>query len=203
MRTLRRGISKDLAGADRECVVALALELVRSGDSNGRWVGYELILHHAGAARGITASQVEGLAEGLHDWGGVDSFGCYISGPAWREDRIGDARIHRWARSSDRWRRRAALVSTVPLNLRPRGGRGDAPRTLAVCELLLDDREDMVVKALSWALRALAVRDPDAVASFVEQYEERLAARVKREVRNKLRTGLKNPGRCPAAESAS
>jgi 3-methyladenine DNA glycosylase AlkD len=43
------------------------------------------------------------------------------------------------------------------------------------------DREDLVVKALSWALRALARRDP--------------AARVIREVENKLTTGRKNPRR--------
>jgi 3-methyladenine DNA glycosylase AlkD len=61
--------------------------------------------------------------------------------------------------------------------------------------LLAADHEDMVVKALSWALRALAVHDPAAVRAFLEENEVVLAARVKREVRNKLRTGLKNPKR--------
>ena len=73
------------------------------------------------------------------------------------------------------------------------GGTGDAPRTLAICERLAGDREDMVVKALSWALRALAMREPAAVARFLAVHEDELAARVKREVGHKLRTGLKNP----------
>ena len=73
------------------------------------------------------------------------------------------------------------------------GGAGDVERTLAVCELLLDDRDVMVVKAMSWSLRALSVRDAAAVEQFVQKQEGRLAALVKREVRNKLRTGLKNP----------
>lgn len=51
----------------------------------------------------------------------------------------------------------------------------------------------MVVKALSWALRVLVAHDPDAVRKFLEENEEVLAARVKREVLNKLTTGLKNP----------
>jgi 3-methyladenine DNA glycosylase AlkD len=51
----------------------------------------------------------------------------------------------------------------------------------------------MVVKALSWALRELSKRDPDGVRQFVEQNREALAARVIREVGNKLSTGLKNP----------
>ena len=85
------------------------------------------------------------------------------------------------------------MVSTVALNVRSHGGQGDVSRTLAVCRLLVDDHDDMVVKALSWALRQLVVHDAEAVRGFIEEYEERLAARVKREVRNKLTTGLKNP----------
>ena len=53
----------------------------------------------------------------------------------------------------------------------------------------------MVVKALSWALRALVVHDPDAVRGFLVEHDDVLAARVKREVNNKLETGLKNPRR--------
>jgi len=51
----------------------------------------------------------------------------------------------------------------------------------------------MVVKAMSWALRELVVHDPDAVWAFLGEHEGRLAARARREVRNKLTTGLKNP----------
>jgi 3-methyladenine DNA glycosylase AlkD len=64
-----------------------------------------------------------------------------------------------------------------------------------VCRLLIDDHDDMVVKALSWALRELVVHDPDAVSAFLSEHADVLAARVKREVRNKLTTGLKNPKR--------
>ncbi len=83
----------------------------------------------------------------------------------------------------------AALVSTVPLNLRAAGGTGDTARTLAVCGRLAADRDDMVVKALSWALRELIVWDPDAVRSFVAIHD--LAPRVRREVTTKLETGRK------------
>lgn len=178
---------------DRERVMALAHDLVRSGDANGRWVAYELVLHHTGARKGISAREVEKLGKGIESWSAVDCFACYVSGPAWREGRIGDAMIRSWARSKDRWWRRAALVSTVPLNVRSQGGDGDARRTLIVCRLLMDDRDEMVVKALSWALRALSVRDARTVSRFVKENEGRLAALVKREVGNKLATGLKNP----------
>jgi len=53
----------------------------------------------------------------------------------------------------------------------------------------------MVVKALSWALRELIVHHRSAVERFVLEHDEVLAARVKREVRNKLTSGLKRAPR--------
>src|SRR5262245_35020961 len=93
------------------------------------------------------------------------------------------------------WWRRAALVATVPLNNKTQGGSGDASRTLAVCRLLLADGDDMVVKALSWALRELAKREPDTVRQFLADEGDSLAPRVRREVGHKLTTGRKNPRR--------
>ncbi len=167
LRSLRKQFSKELAAADRRTLLEIAKELVGSGNPYARLIAYELFTYHSEAKAGITGVEVERLGEGISDWAAVDTFACYIAGPAWRDGRINDARIHKWARSKDQWWRRAALVSTVPLNVRAQGGAGDAERTLAVCSLLVGDRTETVVKAMSWALRALAVRDPKAVERFV------------------------------------
>jgi 3-methyladenine DNA glycosylase AlkD len=140
----------------------------------------------------VTAAVAEEMAHGLSDWGTVDLLGVTVLGQAWRSGAVSDARIGAWARSPDRWRRRLALVSTVPLNSRARGGRGDARRTLKICRALIDDRDDMVVKAMSWALRELGKRRPALVRDFVHRHQERLAPRVRREVMNKLDTGVKS-----------
>jgi len=175
-------------------VVSLARGLFKLGGWE-RLVGYELVDSHRAAQRALRTRDVLALGRGLAGWGEVDCYAGYILGPAWREGQVADELIHRWARSPDRWQRRAALVSTVPLNSRAHGGRGDPARTLAICRLLVKDRDDMVVKALSWALRELGKRDPAAVKAFLREQAGRLAARVRREVRNKLETGLKNPRR--------
>lgn len=83
------------------------------------------------------------------------------------------------------------LTATVALNVRARGGRGDVARTLAVCRRAAADRDDMVIKALSWALRSLIQWDREAVRGFLREYDATVASRVKREVRTKLRTGRK------------
>jgi 3-methyladenine DNA glycosylase AlkD len=41
-------------------------------------------------------------------------------------------------------------------------------RTLDICRRLAADGDDMVVKALSWALRELVVWDPEAVRRFLD-----------------------------------
>ena len=75
------------------------------------------------------------------------------------------------------------------------GGRGDVARTLDICRRLVADRDDMVVKALSWALRELTVWDHGAVGGFLHEHHDALASRVRREVTTKLETGRKDRGR--------
>lgn len=193
VRAVRRRYSRKLKAADATLILDLARELLHQHGQ--RWVAYELVAAHPQAFRCLDEARLEALGQGIDSWGAVDSFARTLSGPAWRDGLIAHDAIHRWARSDDRWWRRAALVSTVALNVRSHGGTGDVPRTLAVCHLLAGDPDDMVVKALSWALRELVVHDPEAVRAFLAEHDEILAARVKREVRNKLATGLKNPRR--------
>ncbi|MEK6574655.1 MAG: DNA alkylation repair protein [Chloroflexota bacterium] len=193
VRGLRREYSHQLKDADPKTVLATALQLLNESEFDCRFIAYELVHYHRPALRSLRAKELKQLGRGMDRWEAVDTFAPLLAGPAWREGQAPDSLIHGWARSKDRWRRRAALVSTVALNNKARGGKGVAARTLAVCKLLARDRDDMVVKATSWALRALAVRDPKAVERFLAQNREALAPRVLREVRNKLTTGLKNP----------
>ena len=195
IRTLRREYSKRLSKATAKEVVDVALRLLDQEHGESRFVAYELVHYHREALRSLRQKDLERLGCGIDSWWSVDEFACYLSGPAWREHQVPDTLIRRWARSKDRWWRRAAIVSTVPLNNKARGGSGDVDRTLAVCRLLVDDHDDMVVKAMSWALRALVEYDPKAVRDFLSEHAGSLAPRIQREVRNKLTTGLKNPRR--------
>ncbi len=191
VRAVRRKYSRTLKQAKPEFILDLARELFQN--YGYRWVACELIQDHRAALRSIGEAELEEFGRGINSWSSVDSFARTLAGPAWLNGQVSDELIDQWARSDDRWWRRAALVSTVALNVRSHGGRGDIPRTIEVCRLLVDDHDDMVVKAMSWALRELVVHDPNAVRAFLREYEGVLAVRVKREVRNKLITGRKNP----------
>ena len=190
MRVLRREWSRRAQTSPPHVVLELAERLAPTGGWE-RIVAYELVANHPGAMRALTPRRLRVLGRGMNSWELVDTFACYLAGPAWRDGQVPDAVVQAWCRSEDRWWRRAALACTTALNVPARGGKGDAARSLAICALLLDDRDDMVVKAMSWALRSLAAQDPKAVKAFMTKHAEELAPRVKREVSTRLTTGRK------------
>ena len=191
VRAVRRRWSKELKSRPAGEVLAIARALEAAQDQGGKWVAYELIRFHPGAFAAVTEAQIADYATRLSSWYAVDAFGTILAGPLGARGRIADALPDAWSRSADRWLRRLSLVSTVRLNAR--GTPGDAPRTLRLCRRLAGDRDDMVEKALSWALRELLARDRAAVEGFLAEMADALPARVRREVRRKLATGLKTP----------
>jgi 3-methyladenine DNA glycosylase AlkD len=195
IRAIRRDFSKRLTNAAPHVVKELAMLLLELPGFEYRLIAYELIHHHSDALFKLNAWELEQMGRGIGDWGAADCFAVFLAGPMWRERRIPNSLVHDWARAADRWWRRIALVSTVPLNSKARGGSGDPHRTLQVCRMLEKDRDPMVVKAMSWALRELAKTDARTARSYLAERESVLAPRVVREVRNKLTTGKKDPGR--------
>lgn len=177
-----------------------ALRLAAAGEEE---LAFEFFRAVPKAVAVMTPAEIESLLPRLHSWETTDCFGSFVSGVAWRVGVLTDKHILAWTKSDHLWTRRAALVSTVPLNQPARGAtapNGEARKTLAICQRLVDDHEDMIVKALSWALRVLASKDAVAVEAFIDEHRERLAARVIRETRNKLTTGLKNPKKSKKTE---
>jgi 3-methyladenine DNA glycosylase AlkD len=174
--------------SEPRAVALVAIELARR---ENLWWACEIFEALPAARSTLRMREIESMTRGLDSWASVDAFACFVVGPAWREGIVSDALIARWAGSSNRWLRRAALVSSVPLNTPSRGGTGDARRTLAVCAKLIDDRDDMVVKALSWSLRVLSKVDASAVRVFLAKHRNEFARLVVREVETKLATGVK------------
>jgi len=191
-RQIRRKYSKLVRNWPDASILQLARILCERNDE--RWLAYEIVLDHD-VFRTVGQRHLEQLGKGVDSWWTVDAFARTLTGPAWLNGRISERVIQRWAASPDYWWRRVALVSTVALNMRSHGGTGDTRRTLDICGRLIEDHTDMVVKGMSWALRALVVFDPDAVRRFLAQHRDRLHPRVIREVSNKLNIGLKNPRR--------
>lgn len=172
--------------------IQLAVALTETNVLECQQVAFEFLWKNKKALQALTPEAIFDLEKTLDNWVSVDMFCLCISGWCWRNRILDDSVIEGWAKSENRWVRRSALVSTVPLNLRARGGTGDVERTLKICTMLVADHNDMVVKALSWALRELSKSDRQAVVGFMDKFQGQIHSRVKREVGNKLRTGKKS-----------
>ena len=88
----------------------------------------------------------------VNNWDLVDSSAHKIVGPQLMEqDR---ALLYELAASDDLWDRRIAIMSTYHF-IRE----GDFSDTLSIAELLIDDQEDLIHKAVGWMLREVGNRD--------------------------------------------
>lgn len=100
----------------------------------------------------------------VNNWDLVDSSAEYVLG-AWLWDRPRDL-LDELAASDVLWERRVAVLATFAF-LR----RGDASTTLRLAEGLLDDREDLMHKAVGWMLREVDKRvDPALLLGFLDRH---------------------------------
>jgi 3-methyladenine DNA glycosylase AlkD len=170
----------------------LAKSLIQADVFEMQQMAYEYLDANKKVLKSLTKKDIEDLGKNLDNWVSVDYYAALVVGFAWREKLIGIERIKKYFTSDNYWIRRIALVATVSLNQKARGGTGDSEQTLEICKLAVDDHQDMITKALSWALRELAKVDKDPVLDFMNKYRDRLHRRVVREVTSKLETGRKN-----------
>ena len=191
IRPIVKDLNEKFKKEEAREVVDFAKQLNATRIFEAQQIAYEVLDKHKAARRSLMLEEIFELGEGIDNWVSVDCFAGYIAGPSWREGQISDEVIKGWAKSENKWWRRAAVVCTVALNQKARGGEGDPEKTLKICSLVADDQEDMVAKSLSWALRELAKRDSKPVVEFVNKNESVLPKRVVREVRRKIETGRK------------
>jgi 3-methyladenine DNA glycosylase AlkD len=92
----------------------------------------------------------------ISNWSDHDALVHYLIGPmiATKPSRVKN--VFHWAKSPNRWHRRAACVALI------QGTRQKMffPEIVGLSDLLLDDPDDMVQKGLGWLLRETAKADP-------------------------------------------
>jgi 3-methyladenine DNA glycosylase AlkD len=75
--------------------------------------------------------------------------------------------LYRLARSKSLWERRISILATFHFIRQ-----GDCGDTLAIAELLLHDKEELIHKAVGWMLREVGKRDLAALEGFLEKHSQ-------------------------------
>ncbi|MGW0245641.1 DNA alkylation repair protein [Nocardia goodfellowii] len=104
----------------------------------------------------------------VNNWDLVDVSAENIIG-SWLLDRPRDL-LFQLAQSDSLWERRVALLSTFAFIKA-----GDASTTFELCALLLDDRRDLIQKAVGWMLREVGKRvDRLLLLGFLDRHAARM-----------------------------
>lgn len=97
----------------------------------------------------------------IREWDGVDGSAPYIAGPYLlkRDKKV----LYELARSKRLWDRRIAIVSTWWFIRN-----GHLEDTLRLAEILMDDPEDLIHKAVGWMLREVGKQDAEQLRQFLK-----------------------------------
>jgi 3-methyladenine DNA glycosylase AlkD len=91
-------------------------------------------------------------------------------------------RLAAWTKSTNRWKRRSAVVSLLQ---EAKQGR-NTETIFHVCGLLLDDTDDMVQKGVGWVLKETYPKRPREVLDFLEDWKTRAPRLVLRLAAEKM-----------------
>jgi len=120
-------------------------------------------------------------------WADHDGLVHYLISPMVMDKPARSKFVFRWAKSPNRWHRRAACVALI------RGARAKMffPEIVKLSESLLDDKDDMVQKGLGWLLRETTKFDAKHAVPYLIKIRSRAPRLVLRTACETLPTSVK------------
>jgi 3-methyladenine DNA glycosylase AlkD len=99
----------------------------------------------------------------INNWDLVDLSCCRITGDYWYNHSLSN--FWEFAKSKNLWKERIAIVSTLYFIKR---GRFD--EIFKLSELFLNNKQDLIHKAVGWMLREVGKQNKQALISFLDKY---------------------------------
>ena len=155
---------REIKGRDKEEIFALCEDLLRSDYGEEAFIAFEWAYTLCPQYEPSDFSVFEGWLERyVNNWAKCDTLCNHTLGsfiemyPQFIEN------LFIWARSANRWVRRASAVTLI-LPAR----RGDfLPQVFVIADILLEDRDDMVQKGYGWLLKEASRVHQDQIFDYV------------------------------------
>jgi 3-methyladenine DNA glycosylase AlkD len=112
----------------------------------------------------------------ISSWADHDALVHYLIAPMVAAKPARAKLVFRWAKSRDRWHRRAACVALIQGTRR----KMFFAEIVRLSDLLLSDEDDMVQKGLGWLLRETAKADAEKTVPYLLRVRERVPRLVLR-----------------------
>jgi len=181
-----RKVAKAFAKAqplDHDALMALVDELWSARIYELRSVAVELLTMRARDLIEDDVPQLERLLRTAKTWALVDPLAIAVVGAMVpRHPELSEV-LDRWAEDDDFWIRRSAMLALLkPL----RKGGGDWERFLRYADMMLEEKEFFIRKAIGWVLREAVRHRADEVAAWLAPRTHRASGVTMREATRKL-----------------
>jgi 3-methyladenine DNA glycosylase AlkD len=168
----------DIGPLDHDKLVGLVRALWSEPIFERRMAASVLLALRSGLLGPGDLKLVEGLLRDSHTWALVDGMAVDTVGAILAADeRRTSAVLDRWARDDDFWIRRSVLLAW----LRPLRQGAPLDRFLGYADLMLEEREFFIRKAIGWVLREVGKRRPNEVTEWLAPRTHRASGVTMRE----------------------
>jgi len=118
----------------------------------------------------------------VDNWGLTDGLSLWLLGASIANDPSLIGELDAWARSKNRWKRRAAAVALVPSARRGLNTR----EIFRIAQPLIPDADDMVRKGVGWLLKETYPKKPAEVVRFLDPWRDKAPRLVLRYAAEKM-----------------
>ncbi|MFN0091995.1 MAG: DNA alkylation repair protein [Acidimicrobiales bacterium] len=179
VRAVARRVYRDGPPLTHDELVALAAALWARPVHELRLAAAELLCAGVDLLDARDAPLLERLLRESQTWALADRLAIGVAGELAGRDAAMGAVLDRWVGDAELWIRRSALLALLP-SLR-RGESEGFGRFSRYADVLLDEQEFFIRKAIGWALREAGRRRPELVAEWVRRRATRCSTVTLRE----------------------
>jgi 3-methyladenine DNA glycosylase AlkD len=170
LRRFARKMSREIQATDGLVTLLQVADGLFTGDVLEEKIFAGLLLEKSVAKFGEREFKLfERWLDRVTSWADHDGLVHYLIGPMILAEPKRARHALRWAKSRNRWRRRAAAVSLIHSARRQLL----FPQVVHISEALLTDQDDMVQKGLGWLLREAAKADPKTTVPYLLRIRDR------------------------------